>query len=526
EAITHYETENFHISLLKMQPQYRAYAQQAPQRSPHTLNQRRGGLGHIMPSGSHPSVPLSQAQMTLHQQGHSSANDANKRRSRKPTDKNLPDGVEETIIDPDCVQRYKDLRDMERSLDATTTRKRLDVCESVTHYHTKVPRILRVWISNTVEDQVWQGNDINMDAFDFSPNMEASYRVKVEGRLLDEGNRNPEKSSKGDSPSIAFNLQSKRKQEDHSAQQQGPQVPDERHRFSTFFRAMSVDFDRSRFRNGAEQTIEWRKSEALLKGHPSGGPSSVADFDEITFKRNGDENTNITINLYRHELPERYQLSPELSDVTDMAEATQQEAVMALWEYIRHWGLQEDEERRNFKCDEPLKKIVGRSDVGYIPMLNEYVLPHLRPLPPISLAYTIRVDEEFHKDPQPTVYDIMVLMDDPLRAELQPLINSTQNANMLREINTLDDQLARLIQAIAVSKAKHSFFTGLSEDPTTFVRNWLSSQKRDLEIIMGEASRGSSEIAYKDEWRRNRPPTVWATQNARESINVLLSRHR
>ena len=28
-----------------MQPQYRAYAQQVPQRSPHATNQRRGGIG-------------------------------------------------------------------------------------------------------------------------------------------------------------------------------------------------------------------------------------------------------------------------------------------------------------------------------------------------------------------------------------------------------------------------------------------------------------------------------------------------
>ncbi|PFH55593.1 hypothetical protein XA68_17980 [Ophiocordyceps unilateralis] len=507
-----------------MQPQYRAYAQQAPQRS-QMLNQRRVGLGPMMPSGPHPSVPLSQAQMALHQQSLGSANELNKRRSRKPTDKNLPDGVEETIINPDGVQRYRDLRDIERSLDATISRKRLDVCESVNRHHTKIPRILRLWISNTVEDQVWQGNDLNMDAFDFTPNMEASYRVKIEGRLVDEDDGSTEQRSQGDSSPLSSDPPSMTQQDDPSASHQEHHTNDDRHRFSTFFKAMSVDFDRSRFRNGAEQNIEWKKSEPMLKGHTPGSQPST-EFDQITFKRSGDENTNITINLYRHESPERYQLSPELADVIDMTEATQQEAVMGLWEYIRHWGLQEDEERRNFKCNEPLKRVVGRSDVGYIPMLNEYVVQHLRPLPPISLPYTIRVDEEFHKDPQPTVYDVTVLVDDPLRTELQPLINGTLNANMLKEITSLDDQLARLVQAIAVSKAKHSFFTSLSEDPATFVRNWLSSQKRDLEIIMGEASRGNSEVAFRDDWRKCGRNKAWATQNARESVNVLLSRHR
>lgn len=58
------------------------------------------------------------------------ASDRAKLRSRKPTDKNIPDGVEECIIG-DGVQRYKDLRDLERRLDATMMRKRLDIADAV-----------------------------------------------------------------------------------------------------------------------------------------------------------------------------------------------------------------------------------------------------------------------------------------------------------------------------------------------------------------------------------------------------------
>lgn len=164
--------------------------------------------------------------------------------------------------------------------------------------------------------------------------------------------------------------------------------------------------------------------------------------------------------------------------------------------------------------------------MGYIPMLNDYVHQHLRPLPPISLPYTIRVDEAFHKDPQPTVYDVQVSIEDTSRAALLPLINNPQYAAMLKDVTGLDEQLARLVQAISVSKAKQSFFTSLSTDPATFVRNWLSSQKRDLDVIMGESSRGGGENASGDEWRRGGKDGVWATDNARESVNVLLSKQR
>lgn len=53
-----------------------------------------------------------------------------KKRSRKPTDKNIPEGVEDCIIG-DGVQRYRELRDLERRLDSTMVRKRLDIQDSV-----------------------------------------------------------------------------------------------------------------------------------------------------------------------------------------------------------------------------------------------------------------------------------------------------------------------------------------------------------------------------------------------------------
>lgn len=146
-------------------------------------------------------------------------------------------------------------------------------------------------------------------------------------------------------------------------------------------------------------------------------------------------------------------------------------------------------------------------------------------MPAVKLAYTIRVDEEFHKDPQPTIYDVRVAIDDPLRSKLVPFVHNPQYANMLKEVAAKDDELAILIQAIGMSKAKHTFLTGMSEDPANFVRNWLSSQKRDLEVIMGEATRGGGEDATGDEWRRGGKDSVWGTQNARESVNVLLSKH-
>jgi SWI/SNF-related matrix-associated actin-dependent regulator of chromatin subfamily D len=325
------------------------------------------------------------------------------------------------------------------------------------------------------------------------------------------------------------------------ASKQNPQKPvsakpGQRYRFSHFFKALTVDFDRNRGRVGNEPGVEWKKPD---KTPASSNLPAAADFDELTFKRVGDDNQNITINLFRHE-DDRFEVSPELAEIIDMREATRQEATMGLWEYIKLMNLQEDEEKRNFRCDDLLKKVlpspkrvsdeqpahpneVTNRDAGYIPALPDYVISHLKPLSPVKLPYTIRVDEDFHKDPQPTIYDVRVLVNEPLRAKTDFLQNP-QFAGTLKEVAALDDQLALLVQGISASKAKHTFFTSMATDPANFVRQWLSSQKRDIEVIMGEATRGGGEDASGDEWRRGGRDSVWATQNARESVNVMLSK--
>ena len=94
----------------------------------------------------------------------------------------------------------------------------------------------------------------------------------------------------------------------------------------------------------------------------------------------------------------------------------------------------------------------------------------------------------------------------------------------LRQISTLDDQLAVIVQAVNHSKAKHAFFTSMSKDPATFVRRWTSSQKRDLEIILGEATRGGGEDGMGEEFRRGGSGGVWGTENVRESVGLMVAK--
>ena len=479
-----------------------------------------------MATGQH--LQSAPSQMQAQHEGQKLAIELAKRRSRKPTDKNIPEGVESCIIG-DGAQRYKDLRDVERKLDAAMMRKRMYIQDS-RNSSMKKHRTLRIWVSNTVDDQEWQGDGLVVDAFDFNTNSNASYKVKIEGRLLSDDEDDNEEDDEDDSDDEEDNA--KKGITDKKALR-----PSQNYALSHFFKSMTVDFDKNRSRDGAEPNVEWKKPS--LPPNPRSLPPS-ADFDVLEFKRGGDENQNITINLTRDETPERFTLSPPLAEILDMKEATRAEAVTGIWEYVKVMGLQEDDEKRSFRCDDVLRQVSARlalipcfhstnqrqifqRDTGYIPSITDAIIPHLSALPPVSLPYTIRVDQDFHKQPEPTIYDVRVTIDGALRARLHAFNMNPSYAGTLRDISTLNDELSVIIQALSHSKSKHSFLTTLSKDPANYLLKWISSQKRDLEVICGEASRGGGEDVSGEEWRKGGAGSVWGTENVRESVNLMLS---
>lgn len=200
-----------------------------------------------------------------------------------------------------------------------------------------------------MEDQPWQSDTLDVDAFDFSTNMDSSYRVKIEGRLLDEEEEELDSDDSEDEDEAKDNDA----MEEDGKEKKKSKPSAKQYRFSHFFKAMTVTFDQNKTKDGADQIVEWKKPAVA----PNAPLSSAADFDQLEFKRGGDENTNITINLVRDENPERFRLSPALAEILDANEATRAEAVMGIWDYVRVMGLQEDDEKRSFDCDDRLKAV-------------------------------------------------------------------------------------------------------------------------------------------------------------------------
>lgn len=173
----------------------------------------------------------------------------------------------------------------------------------------------------------------------------------------------------------------------------------------------------------------------------------------------------------------------------------------------------------------------------------------LAPLPPITLKYTIRVDKDYiaptdgSEPSQPTIYDILVPTQDPFRAALHGLTyfppgpsspaHANQTRQILNELARLDDVLALAVQGVTHSKAKHAFFSSMVNDPAKFINRWVSSQRRDLQVILGESRggvgpAGASGYGWdengREEWRWGGEDGVWGSKSATEAVAMYAGR--
>lgn len=147
---------------------------------------------------------------------------------------------------------------------------------------------------------------------------------------------------------------------------------------------------------------------------------------------------------------------------------------------------------------------------------------HLSPLPPLSVPYTIRVDQAYNNLPQSQRYTtyIMQVRTPPTAPATLP----TTSIATLQALALKDQHLALLIQATGKTQRKHSFLTQMAKDPVTFTKRWMASQKRDLEVILGEDGRFANSEDLAGEWSKGGKDGVWGKGKVRDAVGVLVQR--
>ncbi|KAL6299811.1 SWI/SNF complex 60 kDa subunit [Sparassis latifolia] len=378
-------------------------------------------------------------------------------KKRKITDKSIPNALFQSPEFTADSQMYRDLLDMERRLDWTMTRKRVEVQDTLGRV-IATPRTLRIFLSHTVSGQTWQTVDgAGLGGAEVKVNPETgegipAWSFRIEGRLLEIPN-----------------------------QRAKDRVPPRK--FSTFIKQMVVELDRDMTLYPEGNIVEWVR-----------GPNQ-AHLDGFTVRRKGDGPTKIRIILHLEQQPEHYKVHPELGRILGLREESRTGVVQALWNYIKLQGLQDKVDRRMVRPDAYLRPLFG---VDQLPFQNlpELVNRFLLPPDPIILHYTL--NPAVPPPEKPGAWDVEVRVDDStLKGRMNHVIVQMASESA-RDLAKLDDEIALLAQSLNNSNLKRNFLRAFADDPQGFIQTWLASQSRDLESVLGSGPSEGGTVRQED----------------------------
>lgn len=379
-------------------------------------------------------------------------------KKRKLTDKNLPISFLRSEEFSDDSQMYRQLLDMERRLDWTITRKRVEVQDALQRI-TPTIRTLRIFLSHTVSGQTWQqpvtasvgegeAGKVEHDSGDGIP----AWQLRIDGRLLEP----PNQRSKDRNPP---------------------------RKFSTLIKQMVVELDRDAALYPDGNIVEWVRS------------PNQPQLDGFTIRRKGDTPTKIRVLLYLDQQPEQYKIHPDLGNLLGVREESRTGVVQALWNYIKVQGLQDKVDRRMVRADTHLLPIF-RSETVLFQHLPELVNRYLAPPDPIILHYT--VNPAVPPAEKPGAWDVDVKLEDTvLKSRMAQAVAQMTNESA-RDLVKLDDEIAVHVQSLNNSHIKRTFMRSFADDPQNFIQTWIASQSRDLESALGSGPSEGATVRQED----------------------------
>ncbi|KAM3723312.1 SWI/SNF chromatin-remodeling accessory subunit [Dirofilaria immitis] len=356
----------------------------------------------------------------------------NRAKKRKLVDKLLPVQVRELVPES---QAYMDLLAFEQKLDATITRKKLDIQEALKR-PIKVKRRLRIYISHTFIP----GKEPEREGEEGTVPM---WELRVEGRLLDEPSTGTSTVGGGAAQNRSQPLKRK---------------------FSSFFKSLVIELDKEIY-GPDNHLVEWHRT------------PQTNETDGFQVKRPGDRDVKCTILLLLDYQPMKFKLHPRLGKVLGMATETRPKIIEALWQYIKTHKLQDQAERDNINCDAYLEQIFGVKRMRFME-IPQRLQSLLHQPDPLILHHTIQYSEGNEKNT--ACYDIDVEMEDPLKTQMTSFLHS--HANM-PDISALDQKIFDIVEQINEWKLRRDFYVRFADNPQEFIHKWLISQSNDLKTM-------------------------------------------
>ncbi|KAF5375399.1 hypothetical protein D9615_007956 [Tricholomella constricta] len=376
-------------------------------------------------------------------------------KKRKLTDKTIPNVI---LQNPDFAQdsrMYQDLLEMERKLDWTMMRKRVEIQDALARNPTTT-RTVRIFMSHTVSGQLWQtGGEISAN-FETGEGIPA-WVFKIEGRLLEVRHII---SALGGVLSLPWKLPNQRTRD------KTPQ-----RKFSTMIKRMVVELDRDPTLYPEGNIVEWPRA----PGHHN------PPLDGFSVRRTGDAPTKLRVVMYLDHFPEQFKVVGDLGAALGIKKESRIGVIQALWNYIKIQGLQDKTDRRMVRADERLRPIFNGDSILF-QKLPEVVNRYLAAPDPIILHYTI--NPAIPPPERPSAWDVEIKMEDlSLKGRMAAMVSQSKESTQM--LTKMDEEIALLAQSLHNSHLKRTFLQSFASNPAGFIQTWLESQSRDLESVLG-----------------------------------------
>ena len=473
----------------------------------------------------------------------------------QPTDSYIPSYLSKLVPE---LNYYEQLLDAEKKLDIYMARKRIDLHQNIAQWTSsnfssnasaiqgcnQDNKYLRVFISNTSENQPWQDPSQELTS--------ATWTLRIEGRLLDS---------------------------------QGVQDTN-RPKFSSFFQAIAVDFKKPEFYvnesntngtstepntlslalPGQNQDIEMTDADqANPNNTPEQQSSDIADaiewhfdpknpveFDGIDIKRQGSENVQCTITIQLKDITgSELTFSHQLTNIIGLTQGSLHTAVYSIYKYILiNKLLINDEaaiksrssssentngEKTIVQLDEFLSVLVPNEInsegvevrpstiklVDLLPLVNQ----HVSPLKPITFGYTVRVDKSSTYGD--LVFDLEVR--DPSLTQQKQTTDSIgrEYRSILSDLDNLTTESKPKLDELEVTRKglqlqlnasanKYQFFKKISDDPVPALQEYIASSANSLKVLSGDEGYNEDMVRKSQFYKENEAVLF-------ENLGVLLS---
>ncbi|VDO34368.1 unnamed protein product [Haemonchus placei] len=367
------------------------------------------------------------------------------RKKKRYADKLISPQVRELVPES---QAYMDLLAFEQKLDATITRKKLDIQEALKRPQ-KVKKRLRIYISHTFI----AGKEPEKEGDEGTVPM---WELRVEGRLIEDQTNGTINAAGHPTPAP-------------------PARPLPKRKFSSFFKSLVIELDKDIY-GPDNHLVEWHRT------------PTTNETDGFQVKRPGDRPVKCTILLLLDYQPMKFKLHPRLAKVLGIAAETRPKIIEALWQYIKTHKLQDPVDHDTVNNDPYLEQVFSCKRMRFME-IPQRLHQLLQQPDPLVLSHIIKHNEG-GAEKNTACYDIDVEVEDPLKQHMAAFVHAQANT---QDIANLDQKIYDVVDQINEWKTRRDFYVRFADNPHEFIRKWLVSQSQDLKTMTEASGEGEAE---------------------------------